>query len=139
MFVRNYCALSPLVPRLIVLVKYWAKRRGINNPARFSPNSYVYTLLVIFYLIQQKILPAPVMDSDSCQLEKQGSLVFPAFLPPPALPAAPSLPLSSLLMGFFRYFALEFPYDSGCAGLRKGAVIPKEVTKCFLTNSPMHF
>ena len=31
-------------------VKYWAKRRSINDPYRGSPSSYAYVLLVINYL-----------------------------------------------------------------------------------------
>ena len=45
--VRCYMALDERAPQLCFLVKFWAKKRGVNDPYRGSPSSYAYVLLVI--------------------------------------------------------------------------------------------
>jgi DNA polymerase sigma len=36
--------------RLCLLVKWWAKTRGINDASTGTMNSYAYSLLVLFFL-----------------------------------------------------------------------------------------
>ena len=47
---RAYMSLDPRARQLGFIIKYWAKRRAINDPYRGSPSSYAWVLLVIHYL-----------------------------------------------------------------------------------------
>jgi DNA polymerase sigma len=56
--IRTYLDIHPVVQPLIQLVKHWAGRRDINDPANGSTiSSYAYSLMVINFLQRQSILP----------------------------------------------------------------------------------
>ncbi|BGP27196.1 PAP/25A associated domain family [Rhodotorula toruloides] len=57
--INSYCNLHPLVRPLSVFIKFWAKQRGLNNPATtpITFSSYTLILLVIAYLQHLEILP----------------------------------------------------------------------------------
>lgn len=48
---RCYCAADSRVKPMILFVKHWAKRRGINTPYRGTLSSYGYVLMVLHYLM----------------------------------------------------------------------------------------
>ncbi|GBG24452.1 PolyA RNA polymerase cid13 [Hondaea fermentalgiana] len=52
LLLRTYSLIDPRVRQLAYVVKTWAKRRKINNPAERTLSSYGYILMVIHYLQQ---------------------------------------------------------------------------------------
>lgn len=101
---------------IVMVVKEWAKRRGINNSSRSSFTSYSLVLMVIHYL-QCGAVP-PVLPSlqqlypkrfnphiDVRQLNVSQLLV-----PSPAScwKFDQRLSLSELLLGFLHYYAFDF-------------------------------
>ncbi|KAH6668660.1 hypothetical protein F5X68DRAFT_176451 [Plectosphaerella plurivora] len=48
---RCYARTDPRVRPLVLFIKHWAKRRGINNPYRGTLSSYGYVLMMIHYLV----------------------------------------------------------------------------------------
>lgn len=48
---RCYCAADPRVKPMVLFIKHWAKRRGINTPYRGTLSSYGYVLMVLHYLM----------------------------------------------------------------------------------------
>eukprot|EP01026_Neomeris_dumetosa_P051740 TRINITY_DN4557_c0_g1_i12.p1 TRINITY_DN4557_c0_g1~~TRINITY_DN4557_c0_g1_i12.p1 ORF type:complete len:443 (-),score=61.85 TRINITY_DN4557_c0_g1_i12:270-1598(-) len=53
----RYCEIDPRVRKLVYIVKFWAKRRILNDPYHNTLSSYAYVLMVIFFLQQKGILP----------------------------------------------------------------------------------
>jgi terminal uridylyltransferase len=47
---------------MVILVKYWAKQRGVNTPYHGTLSSYAYVLLVIFYLQTRPVPVVPVLQ-----------------------------------------------------------------------------
>eukprot|EP00163_Fabomonas_tropica_P013972 TRINITY_DN255_c1_g1_i1.p2 TRINITY_DN255_c1_g1~~TRINITY_DN255_c1_g1_i1.p2 ORF type:complete len:355 (-),score=64.14 TRINITY_DN255_c1_g1_i1:234-1298(-) len=68
---RDYSLLDSRLKPLVLIVKYWAKRREINEPYRGSLSSYCYTLMCIFHLQTRNppILPClqRIPDAESKQ------------------------------------------------------------------------
>ena len=50
LLLKTYGKIDPRVIPLVLLVKEWAKRRGIKNPSNSTLSSYSYSLLVIYFL-----------------------------------------------------------------------------------------
>ncbi|KUJ14161.1 uncharacterized protein LY89DRAFT_686680 [Mollisia scopiformis] len=48
---RCYSVSDPRVKPMILFVKHWAKKRGINTPYRGTLSSYGYVLMVLHYLV----------------------------------------------------------------------------------------
>jgi terminal uridylyltransferase len=48
---RCYSHTDPRVRPLVLFIKHWAKRRGINTPYRGTLSSYGYVLMMIHYLV----------------------------------------------------------------------------------------
>ena len=57
LMLRIYALLDPTARRLGLFLKYWAKRRSINDPSAGSLSSYAYVILLIHYLQQERLLP----------------------------------------------------------------------------------
>lgn len=59
LLLRTYSLIDPRMRQLAYVVKTWAKKRKINNPAERTLSSYGYILLVIHYLqhLDQPMLP----------------------------------------------------------------------------------
>lgn len=82
-FIDRHVKMSPCCLPLLNLIKFWAKRRGINEPSRSTLSSFTLNLLVIHYLQQERVLP--VLGTTFFQTSKNG--------------------LGELLLGFFQYYA----------------------------------
>jgi DNA polymerase sigma len=53
---RDYAVIDARFKPLVLIVKYWAKRRQINNPYAGSLSSYAYVLLVLLFLQQVRCI-----------------------------------------------------------------------------------
>ncbi|KAJ3030781.1 hypothetical protein HDV00_008721 [Rhizophlyctis rosea] len=56
--IRTYTEIDPRVRPLLMLVKFWARRRDINNNAERTMSSYCYVLMVLNFLQLRGILPS---------------------------------------------------------------------------------
>lgn len=61
---RAYADLDERVAKLAFAVKFWTKRRGINDPPMGTFSSYAYVLMVICYLQQCSPPVLPSLQSD---------------------------------------------------------------------------
>jgi DNA polymerase sigma len=118
-----YSSLSDKVRQLVVLIKFWAKQRDVNDSLQGTLSSYSYVLLVIHYLQQIKCLP---------NLQRPDKSVWPSEIPtrlsdhgkcstwylenpeksqfPSEVARLESLSLKRLLIGFFEYYTWEFNF-----------------------------
>lgn len=138
---RLLCAYAEFDPRaraLGVLVKLWAKRRGINSPLEGTLSSYSYTLMVIHYLQRRGLLPnlqqpdPELLSELQCNSTQElvDGLHNVWFLDPLKFSEvskerwlgakSPEAGLFDLLYGFFRYFVLDFNFYSEVVSIRLG-------------------
>ena len=120
LLLHEYSQLDPRYPQLVLLVKAWAKVRGINSAQHGTFNSFGLSLLVLHYLqqIQPPVLPRlneplagfpPPRSFGECE----GILI--QHYMHEDLSGWRSENTDSIAMlthGFFKYFAREFPWDT---------------------------
>lgn len=134
---RAYADFDQRAMALGILVKHWAKQRGIRSPLEGTLSSYSYSLMVIHFLQLNHVLPnfqnppetlMAMAGLDSAErLLEEGHNVW--FLNPGSVKGdiededwlgcrkcTASLP--ELFFGFFRYFALEFNFYSHVVSIR---------------------
>ncbi|ORY04163.1 hypothetical protein K493DRAFT_59097 [Basidiobolus meristosporus CBS 931.73] len=73
--IKDYLSIDDRVKKLIMLIKHWAKRRGINSSSGGSYSSYCYVLMAIFFLqnIDEPILPS--LQQISLDLKEEQLLI----------------------------------------------------------------
>lgn len=112
---RLYASIHPYVAVLGVVVKAWARKRGINDTRRGDGlSSYAFIVLVVAYL--QRLQPQPVLPFLQRECEGRNCLDGHDFSYREDIAAdirrarALDLSLAGLLQGFFGYYAA---YDWG--------------------------
>jgi terminal uridylyltransferase len=134
--IRYFCSLDPKVRELILVVKYWAKKRQINDPANYTLNSFVYTLLVIHFLqvgylivilntliklSSVGILPPLQQENSKLEGDMQPSYALDNL----GVKCTNTKSTGQLLLLFFKYYALEFDYTHQCISVRLGRGISR--------------
>lgn len=125
----TYSKYDHRVRKIILFVKYWAKRRKINDPYHGTLSSYGYVLLVLHYLInivpvpllpnlqRMKAAPGrPVVQSD---IECDGFNVwFFKDIDTSQLFSYNTDSLGKLVHGFFYYYAYQFNWRDHVVSIR---------------------
>jgi len=140
---RYYAKMYPdgLVTKMVLLVKYWAKIRGVTGAKENHLSSYALTLMVIYYL---QVCPSrPVLPSlqqvanqigegirsytcdektyDVSMISATTCLKY--WTPPDVMPD-----LDELLRGFFDYYANTFNYAEDFISIRLGVMSNRSET-----------
>lgn len=116
---RAYLEQSPELRWISMTVKSWSKRCGMNGPVGYI-TSYGFNIMVIYFLLQRRILS--FVDPDSCC----ASTIDPL---PRALPLeAPSDPerIGRLLIEFLEYYRYEFDVENDVVTLSRESRTTKE-------------
>ncbi|KAK9729777.1 hypothetical protein K7432_000022 [Basidiobolus ranarum] len=73
--IKAYLSIDDRVKKLIILIKHWAKRRGINSSNSGTYSSYCYVLMTIFFLqnLEEPILPS--LQQISQELNEERNIV----------------------------------------------------------------
>jgi len=128
--VADYSKIDPRVRPLAYLVKYWAKRRGINNPYQGTLSSYAYINLVINFLQTREppILPClqniAINQSDRHIVDKF-DCTYAEPTPFIGFGAQNTQSMAELLCHFFHYYTNEFDTRTGVVSVRCGSVLTK--------------
>jgi len=139
---RSYMLLDPRARALAFIIKFWAKRRSINDPYHGSPSSYAWVLLVIHFLqtTSPPILPVlQELHSEAVPYDEAGLVrtadgrEFDCYFyddvegVQKALAQLPTNTesLGQLLVGFFRRYAREFDFVKSVTSIRTGAFLTK--------------
>lgn len=131
---RLYSSLDERLRPLCLLVKYWAKRRGVNEPYRGTLSSYAYVLLVVHFLqtrrepvlpcLQRMVNGEYVANDSELPIHIIGNESFGKynvyFDKDPHFQSANRSSLGCLLTEFFWYYAFEFDYESDLVSVRSG-------------------
>ncbi|EME30937.1 nucleotidyltransferase family protein [Galdieria sulphuraria] len=143
---RTYASLDPRVQVLGLLIKYWAKCRGINQPFTGTLSSYAYILLLIQFLqlrnkpllpcLQQSIggQACTVSDSipkvfvDNCNVYFDTCITGYTSL----LSSLNSESVGLLLTEFFGFYAYSFDYSKDVVSIRSGRLLTREEKDWFV-------
>lgn len=146
--ISDYARIDSRFRLLGYTVKYWAKRRAINEPYSGTLSSYTYLLMVIFYLQRRQppvlpclqalaanVTPRVIVEGYDCTYAN-GIERFQGF------GSANRESPAELFIGFLRFFAYEFDYFTQVVSPRTGLLLSKQEKdwaksegkdKCFLT------
>ncbi|CAD7925184.1 unnamed protein product [Amoebophrya sp. A120] len=72
---RLYSQLNPKVKQLALIIKHWAKERGINDSLTGTLSSYSYNLLLIHFLQKNKVLPVLQSSRNIGDSEKEKRII----------------------------------------------------------------
>jgi len=106
----KFCAIDERVGKLLVYIKYWSKRRGINDGKAMKLTSFAYALLSIKYL--QLIGVIPVITSEEIPPWKSENRAS----------------LGQLLQGFFEFW-YEFNWEKLEVSILTESIGLKDATK----------
>ncbi|NP_001087892.1 poly(A) RNA polymerase GLD2-A [Xenopus laevis] len=125
---RTYAYLESRVRPLVLVIKKWANHHGINDASRGTLSSYTLVLMVLHYL---QTLPEPILPSlqkkypECFDLSMQLNLVHHAPRNIPPYLSKNETPLGDLLLGFLKYFAVEFDWSKDIISVREGKALPR--------------
>ena len=73
-FIRDVLGSHELILHLATVIRYWASRQNINGPYQGSINNYALTMLVIFFLQAECVLP-PIKKFQENLMEEENILI----------------------------------------------------------------
>uniref|UniRef100_A0A6B2KYF2 Uncharacterized protein n=1 Tax=Arcella intermedia TaxID=1963864 RepID=A0A6B2KYF2_9EUKA len=122
----DYMSLDDRVKKLAVCIKYWAKRRKINETYEGFLSSYSYVIMLINFLQRRKppILPSlqqhkkPPHPNPSNLVEGFDCYCYPHLSDLQSTSKANSENLGELLFGFFKLYAFHFKYKEHVISIR---------------------
>ncbi|ORX82661.1 Nucleotidyltransferase [Basidiobolus meristosporus CBS 931.73] len=131
--IRTYVAIDPRVRLLVMIIKYWTKRRVLNDAGvggTLSTYTWVNMILNFLQMRNPPVLPnlqsmakdrpdmlAIIDGVDTSFYDDFHSLI--------GFGDKNKETLGGLLFGFFKYFAHEFDYDRHVVSLREGGHLLK--------------
>ncbi|KAL9048101.1 MAG: hypothetical protein Q9162_007857 [Coniocarpon cinnabarinum] len=132
--VRAYMELDERVRPLAMIIKYWTKRRVLNEASGGTLSSYTWTLLVINFLQRRPapILPVlPLRDEQDRPRDDFSEDVrhYKDF------GKQNSESLGELFFHFFRLYGYDMPYDTAVVSVRKGQLLTKAEKGWVLANN----
>ncbi|CVK83895.1 hypothetical protein FPRO06_00305 [Fusarium proliferatum] len=131
--VRTYIDIDPRVRELAMIVKYWTRRRIVNDAAFGGTlSSYTWICLIIAFLQLRSPPVLPALHQSPHKLPKPDGTI-PDFADDIDKLAGYGKKNKSstaeLLFQFFRFYAHEFDYDKHVLSVRQGKLITKHEKK----------
>ncbi|KAJ7905035.1 hypothetical protein B0H13DRAFT_1620245 [Mycena leptocephala] len=139
--IKHYCQLNPVLRTMIQYIKMWAKPLGLNRPsptqrgASVTFSSYALVMMTIGFLQHRGLLPnlqegLPPLEPGKltgtfwlkkprplcCDVRYQQAVGW----TPPEDVAVPQL-----MQDWFRFYGLEFQYDSEMISVRQGGCLQR--------------
>ncbi|XP_056397571.1 poly(A) RNA polymerase GLD2 [Hyla sarda] len=125
---RTYAHTENRVRPLVLVVKRWAGHHGINDASRGTLSSYSLVLMVLHYL---QMLPEPILPSlqknypECFNPAMQLHLVHHAPRNIPKYVSKNGSSLGDLLVGFLKYYAIEFDWKNKMISVREGKALQR--------------
>ena len=137
---RRYVAKDERVRPFILAIKKWALNRGISNAVHGTFSSYAWTLIAINYLqtLDQPILPNLKKNDGTETVSIEGSTFDTGLFGDSELTHLPTNNSKSteLIVGFFKYLAIEWPWDEHVISVGNGGLI-KRTGKNWVHKKPL--
>jgi len=129
MMLKSY-AQEERLRRLVLMVKHWASRRGINNAFEGTLSSYAWTLLAIQYaqIVQPPLVPNRQENYTKRPLTFHGKTFDVGFDDEP-YSTDNTMSLASLLIGFFDRYATRWDWEAMVVSIRNGAHVSTKEKK----------
>jgi DNA polymerase sigma len=131
-FLADYAKIDPRVQQLGYIVKYWAKKRQINEPYQGTLSSYAYILMVIHFLQQRNppILPClqqlhPEEPREILNIAGFDCWYYNKIERLKDFGKSNRENIGELLHAFFRLYACEFDWDNWVVSVRTGKYLTK--------------
>ncbi|KAI1779235.1 hypothetical protein F4818DRAFT_243464 [Hypoxylon cercidicola] len=135
--IKTYVQIDDRVRPLAMIVKYWTRRRKLNDAAfggTLSSYTWICMIIAFLQLRQPPILPA-LHQRHQQKLSKKGGGIASFADDADKLKGFGSKNKSSLgelLFQFFRFYAHEFDYSNDVLSVRLGKILTKEEKKWHL-------
>ncbi|KAL2262521.1 hypothetical protein VTK26DRAFT_1051 [Humicola hyalothermophila] len=132
--VRTYVSIDDRVRPLAMIIKYWTRRRIVNDAAfggTLSSYTWICMIIAFLQLRDPPVLPALHQRHNLKQLKKDGTRSeFADDIPKlRSIGSKNKDSLASLLFQFFRFYAHEFDYDKYALSIRLGRLLTKTEKK----------
>ncbi|KAK2594061.1 hypothetical protein QQS21_008210 [Conoideocrella luteorostrata] len=131
--VRIYVEADPRVRQLAMIIKYWTRRRIVNDAAFGSTlSSYTWICLIIAFLQLRNPPVLPALHQLPYKMPKSDGTVSDFADNLKKIRGCGNKNKSSvaeLLFHFFRFFAHEFDYDKYVLSVRQGKLVTKQDKK----------
>ncbi|RKP10046.1 hypothetical protein THASP1DRAFT_6980, partial [Thamnocephalis sphaerospora] len=125
--VRAYVSIDPRVRPLTMIIKYWSKRRELNDAAGGGTlSTYTWVNMVIFYLQTRSPPILPVLQQFKRPENAKPGYFYEDVTQLTGFGYANHESLGALLYGFFKYYALTFDYEHDVVSVRLGRCLSKE-------------
>ncbi|XP_028406866.1 poly(A) RNA polymerase GLD2-A-like [Dendronephthya gigantea] len=132
---QGYCGYDWRVQPLIMIVKKWAKRHGINDASKGTLSSYSIVMMVLHYL-QDPCKPAvvPSLQIAYPNIFDESRNIYDLSLENPTVRIIHNSSnnhgtLGELLLGFFQYYAEQFNWNDDVISVRQGNKYPKDTSR----------
>eukprot|EP01080_Neovahlkampfia_damariscottae_P007004 gene7004-11169_t len=128
--INNYIKQHKIVKELILLVKYFAKKRNIHQSIEYYPNSLCYSMMCLYFLQMKRIIPVFNHKIQNNEVEYEFDVKHELkgdFL------------ISDLFIEFFEFYAFKVDFEKYCVSVREGSLIFKQDTEISKTNTPKIF
>lgn len=125
---RSYAYADLRIRPIILVIKKWARHSQINDASKGTLSSYTLVLMVLHYLqtLNEPVLPSLQKDYPECfspfmelDLVPEGSKHIPPYI------SRNQSSLGDLLLGFLKYYAIDFRWDSHVISIREARTLPK--------------
>lgn len=114
--------LQPVCKKLAAFVKCWA------SELQLGINSYLISLMIIFYLQREGLLPSVKQLQDACEPAYiDGWRSNFAQIPFAQLKVPMATDFKKYLIGFFRFYGYDFDYDKHIVSILTGTLIEKRI------------
>ncbi|KAL2198397.1 hypothetical protein P885DRAFT_76003 [Corynascus similis CBS 632.67] len=132
--VRTYVSIDDRVRPLAIIVKYWTRRRVINDAAfggTLSSYTWICMIIAFLQLREPPVLPALHQRHNLKSVKPDGTRSeFADDIPKlRGFGAKNKDSLAALLFQFFRFYAHEFDYDKYALSIRTGRLLTKTEKK----------
>ncbi|KAG5518563.1 hypothetical protein PMAC_002959 [Pneumocystis sp. 'macacae'] len=107
------------VRKIILFIKYWAKRRKINDPYHGTLSSYGYVLLILHYLMN--VIPVPLLPNLQRMKASPGKVLVQSEIECDGIRnyfLSNVDSLGKLVHGFFYYYAYQFNWRDHVVSIR---------------------
>ncbi|XP_078447773.1 nucleotidyltransferase family protein [Wolffia australiana] len=127
---RDYSNIDIRLRQLVLIVKHWAKTRGVNDTYRGTLSSYAYVLMCIHFLQMRRPAVLPCLQemapTYSVTVDGVDCVFFDRVEKLQHFGSTNRESISELLWGFFNYWAYHHDYAYDVISVRKGGIISKQ-------------
>ena len=136
---RRYCEIDERVKPFILAIKYWARSRGVCDPASGSFSSYAWTLIAINALqnLDSPVLPN-LSKQDKSRLANINGISYDVSIKTMDevnFVSENKSNLAELIIGFFSNIVENWPWNKSVISVREGALVPRK-SKGWLPKKP---